>query len=142
MLRQVVTGPRTGRFLTKKLACHQPSPLQQRKSAVALVVAPRSPTSSRHLLQAVTYLSSDSKDGISSEHQKQQQQIYLHVGPSGDCWTGTSIFAAKHLQPDYVKSIPLPEGCRIEQLLEQLEDDLDLAQQTYDTGKIPSSLLD
>jgi hypothetical protein len=32
--------------------------------------------------------------------------IYLHIGPSGDCWTGEAL-AGKQLPPDYVKSIPL-----------------------------------
>jgi len=36
--------------------------------------------------------------------------MYFHVSPSGDWWTGPSIFAAKHLQPDYVRSIPMPPG--------------------------------
>mmetsp|Transcript_22187 Transcript_22187/g.47724 ORF Transcript_22187/g.47724 Transcript_22187/m.47724 type:complete len:167 (-) Transcript_22187:275-775(-) len=36
--------------------------------------------------------------------------VYFHVSPSGDWWTGPSIFAAKHLQPDYVRSIPIPPG--------------------------------
>mmetsp|Transcript_14261 Transcript_14261/g.23614 ORF Transcript_14261/g.23614 Transcript_14261/m.23614 type:complete len:120 (+) Transcript_14261:139-498(+) len=70
--------------------------------------------------------------------------LYLHVGPSGDCWTGPSIYAAKHLQPDYVKSIPLPSqvGNNIESLLERLEDDVTIAQQIYDTAKIPDELID
>jgi hypothetical protein len=36
--------------------------------------------------------------------------MFLHVGPSGDSWIGTSIYAAKHLQPDYAKSIQIPQG--------------------------------
>jgi hypothetical protein len=43
---------------------------------------------------------------IISENKK-NPPLYLHVGPSGDCWTGHSIFAAKHNQPGYIKSIPL-----------------------------------
>ena len=39
---------------------------------------------------------------------KQQSSIYLHISPCGDFWIGSRIFAAKHLQPDYVKSIPVP----------------------------------
>lgn len=68
-------------------------------------------------------------------------KLYLHVGPSGDCWTGTSIFAAKHLQPDYVKSLVLPKDTDISSLLEQLEADPSVAQTIYDEEKIPPSLL-
>mmetsp|Transcript_41436 Transcript_41436/g.70953 ORF Transcript_41436/g.70953 Transcript_41436/m.70953 type:complete len:171 (+) Transcript_41436:45-557(+) len=39
-----------------------------------------------------------------------KEKMFFHVSPSGDWWTGTSIFAAKHLQPDYVRSIPIPPG--------------------------------
>jgi hypothetical protein len=89
---------------------------------------------------------------------------YLHVGPSGDCWIGPSIFAAKHLQPDYVKSIALPPDfvadhyeadkktdimfakClpneKTTQLLAKLEGNLKLSQQIYDTGIIPNRILD
>ena len=35
------------------------------------------------------------------------KSLYLHVPPSGDVWTGHEMFAAKHLQPDYVKSVSL-----------------------------------
>lgn len=87
-------------------------------------------------------------------HGKTSKTIYLHVGPSGDCWTGDSIFAAKHLQPDYVKSIPLPGDIidgddddddmqqKIDNLLEVLEDDQELAASIYDAESIPSDLLD
>ena len=37
-----------------------------------------------------------------------RETFYLHVAPDGDWWTGEEIFAAKHLQPDYVRSIPIP----------------------------------
>jgi hypothetical protein len=61
------------------------------------------------------------------------QLLYLHVGPSGDCWIGPSIFAAKHLQPDYVKSIELPKGAPIEDVEKILEDDPTLARELYDS---------
>lgn len=70
----------------------------------------------------------------------QSDEIYLHVGPSGDCWTGKSIFAAKHLQPDYVKSIKLDRDIQVEVLLELLEEDTDLAMQIYDNEILPDSL--
>lgn len=73
-----------------------------------------------------------------------QQLQYLHVGPSGDCWTGDSIFAAKHLQPNYVKSIPLlmmkEETFCVDTLLEALEDNEDWGREIYDTEEIPSKL--
>ena len=68
--------------------------------------------------------------------------MFLHVGPSGDCWTGASIYAAKHLQPDYVKSIPLPPQLCVESLLERLEEDHKLAQHVYDDGKLPEQLIE
>lgn len=67
---------------------------------------------------------------------------YLHVGPSGDCWAGASIFAAKHLQPDYVRSILLPPLTCVESLLERLEGDPKLAQQIYDDEKELAPLLE
>ena len=78
--------------------------------------------------------------------------LFLHVGPSGDCWTGPSIFAAKHLPPDYVKSIPLDESLVgvVDRLLELLEqgggnDDDDDGQVwtriIYDEGILPPKLL-
>lgn len=68
--------------------------------------------------------------------------MYLHVGPSGDCWAGASIFAAKHLQPDYVRSIVLPPLTCVESLLERLESDPKLAQQIYDDEKVLAPLLE
>jgi hypothetical protein len=60
--------------------------------------------------------------------------VYLHVGPSGDCWTGPSLFAAKHLQPNYVKSLLLPSHICPETLVEYLEENTILVQQVYDSG--------
>ena len=68
-------------------------------------------------------------------------QVFLHVGPSGDCWTGSNIFAAKHLQPDYVKSIPIPNNVCVDALMENIQDDEKLMQQVYDEGKLPLDLL-
>jgi hypothetical protein len=69
--------------------------------------------------------------------------MYLHVGPSGDCWTGASLYAAKHLQPDYVKSIPLPPtGVCLDSLLERLEEDLTFTQQIYDAAMLPEWFLE
>lgn len=72
--------------------------------------------------------------------------LYLHVGPSGDFWTGPSIFAAKHLQPDYVKSIQLDKSSiNVDLLLELLEETDDYekwGQVMYDQASIPQELLD
>ena len=68
--------------------------------------------------------------------------LYLHIGPSGDCWTGSSIYAAKHLQPDYVKSILLPLDVDIECLLERLEAQPKTSQKIYDDGELPNCLLE
>lgn len=60
-------------------------------------------------------------------HSGSPSKLYLHIGPSGDCWTGASIFAAKHLQPDYVKSIELPANIPTEEIEPILENDIELA---------------
>lgn len=70
-----------------------------------------------------------------------KEPLYLHVGPSGDCWTGSTIFAAKHLQPDYVKSILLPDNICVDSLVEHLEEDSTLMQQAYDDGALPPQVL-
>ena len=90
---------------------------------------------------------------------------YLHIGPSGDSWISYSIFAAKHLQPDYVKSLPLflqegdgtpNDGSTItgkyyellleifrqeEQLIEILEEDVELSLKLYDSGSFSMDLV-
>jgi len=65
-----------------------------------------------------------------------EKRVFLHVGPSGDCWTGPSIFAAKHLQPDYIKSIPIPSNIPIDALIDFLEDNVTVSQEVYDTGTL------
>jgi hypothetical protein len=67
--------------------------------------------------------------------------LYLHVGPSGECWTGDEIFAAKHLQPDYVKSILLPPNVDPTRVLELVEADVKLGQRIYDEARLPPSLI-
>lgn len=84
----------------------------------------------------------------SSEEGHSTKKLYLHVGPSGDAWTGYSLYAAKHLQPDYVKSLPLDATAvneeNVDLFLELLEDDLneggDWAQTIYDNGRLPEEL--
>ena len=78
-------------------------------------------------------------------------RLYLHVAPCGDYWTGHEVFAAKHLNPDYVKSIPVPikmksEGADVgnieyefnpDEILQDYDGDLDqLLKKVYDTGDI------
>ena len=65
------------------------------------------------------------------------QQCFLHIGPSGDCWTGPSLFAAKHLQPDYVKSFPIENHPDSNHILEMLQDNPQMAQKMYDTEEWP-----
>jgi hypothetical protein len=73
------------------------------------------------------------------------KRLYLHVGPAGDCWTGSSIFAAKHLQPDYVKSVVLPNNLStavVDAMLDVLESDPAMAHEIYDTQILPENLLE
>lgn len=78
----------------------------------------------------------------SNDEEKSGSSLYLHVGPAGECWTGASIFAAKHLQPDYVKSVPLTTTVDVELLLEEIESNPTLGQHIYDNETIPQSLLE
>jgi len=85
--------------------------------------------------------------------------FYLHVGPSGDCWVGHSIFAAKHNPPGYVKSIPLMKlfeeydddddyddkfiyeiDEERNRLIEILDENPEWAQEIYDTERFPNKL--
>jgi hypothetical protein len=69
------------------------------------------------------------------------RSLYLHVGPSGECWTGDEIFAAKHLQPDYVKSVPLPPSVDPACVVRLVEADAKLGQRIYDEARLPPSLI-
>uniref|UniRef100_A0A7S4EF15 Uncharacterized protein n=1 Tax=Pseudo-nitzschia australis TaxID=44445 RepID=A0A7S4EF15_9STRA len=74
-----------------------------------------------------------------------EKKIYLHVGPSGDSWIGDAIFAAKHNQPGYVKSIPLINDDLIGNdegslLVEILEENPDWAREIYDAECFPVDL--
>ncbi|KAL3774478.1 hypothetical protein ACHAW5_001233 [Stephanodiscus triporus] len=73
-------------------------------------------------------------------------RLYLHVGPCGDFWTGRSIFAAKHLQPGYVRSVELDVSLDVDALLDLLQeedddDDASWARAIYDEGALPPDLL-
>lgn len=71
-----------------------------------------------------------------SNQAPEDAQLYLHIGPSGDSWTGAAMFAAKHLQPGYVKSIALPKHTKAEEVEALLASDLDLALKLYDTPDV------
>eukprot|EP00535_Pseudo-nitzschia_heimii_P001795 CAMPEP_0197174410 /NCGR_PEP_ID=MMETSP1423-20130617/944_1 /TAXON_ID=476441 /ORGANISM="Pseudo-nitzschia heimii, Strain UNC1101" /LENGTH=105 /DNA_ID=CAMNT_0042623335 /DNA_START=226 /DNA_END=543 /DNA_ORIENTATION=+ len=85
-----------------------------------------------------------------------EKKIYLHIGPSGDSWIGDAIFAAKHNQPGYVKSIPLVNDDEInfcstvtvdneekgKILIDALEEHPEWAQAIYDTECFPKPLLE
>jgi hypothetical protein len=95
----------------------------------------------------------ESSTTASDNTTQKSKTVFLHVGPSGDCWTGDSIFAAKHLQPDYVRSISLAEDEMMMAFLDDDNDDTtdillalldendDWAREIYDTKKFPSELL-
>jgi hypothetical protein len=70
--------------------------------------------------------------------------LYLHVGPSGDFWTGSAMFAAKHLPPDYVKSIRLDHTTLdVDTLMGLLENDGNVwTRAIYDNQVLPQDLLD
>jgi len=72
------------------------------------------------------------------------KNMYLHVGPSGDFWTAGELFAAKHLQPDYVKSVKLDESIDQSLLLELLEsaEGYQWTQSIYDDECLPPDLLE
>ena len=91
--------------------------------------------------------STDERDKCQANQEDSTPTIrYLHLGPSGDAWTGDSIFAAKHLQPDYVRSIPLDDGLLCtsseESLLEILEENYEWTHQIYNTQTLPVELRD
>mmetsp|Transcript_23732 Transcript_23732/g.27994 ORF Transcript_23732/g.27994 Transcript_23732/m.27994 type:complete len:173 (+) Transcript_23732:59-577(+) len=80
------------------------------------------------------------------------KNLYLHVSPDGDWWTGHELFAAKHLQPDYVKSIVLPDAWLankdaddVEAYIEEIYDGDELEKlmrEIYDTGSLPSRVIE
>ena len=85
-------------------------------------------------------------DTTSSSSSKPKQH-YLHIAPDGDYWTGYEIFAAKHLQPDYVRSVPIPppDDFDVEKWLDTTFGDdkkkqTEALQKIYDEGKLPSGV--
>ena len=77
--------------------------------------------------------------------------LTLSLLNSGDWWTGPSIFVAKHLQPDYVKSIPIPKGFDPNKHFSEDEGESEramswkekqqLLHRIYDEGELPADLL-
>lgn len=76
---------------------------------------------------------------VPADVKKKTDVLFLHIAPCGDFWIGHEVFAAKHLQPDYVRSIAIPvemEG-GIESLLHDYDGDLDaLLKRAYDESDI------
>lgn len=70
------------------------------------------------------------------------EDIYLHISPDGDYWISGEIFAAKHLQPEYVRSIPMcqkekDDFERVTDSVHGSDCNMDvLMKQVYDTGKL------
>ena len=109
----------------------------------ASCLATRSPIQRSEHPKPSLLLSPFSRQASSSGSTKHPlPKLFLHVGPAGECWTGTSLFAAKHLQPDYVRSIPLPDGVSVDRIVELVEGDVRLGHQIYDEGRIPVGLLE
>lgn len=106
----------------------------------------------RHQVGSFTTTTIDQTPDPITESKK--KKIYLHVGPSGDSWIGDAIFAAKHNQPGYVKSIPLRNDDNSiwkdtttdfnedmgNLLVDILDEHQEWAQEIYDTECFPESL--
>jgi cytochrome c1 len=75
------------------------------------------------------------------QSQSDSDDWFLHIGPSGDYWTGASLFAAKHLQPGYVKSIPIPKDSQV--TVEDHMEDLSVKQlqAIFDKGELPEEMM-
>ena len=68
---------------------------------------------------------------------------WLHVSPSGDCFIGDEMFAAKHLSSGYLRSIKLSDA-HMKEFEENVEEwysqaPLKELQGIYDSGDIPPS---
>lgn len=78
-----------------------------------------------------------------------QRALYIHIGPSGDCWTSHSTISGKHLQPGYVRSVPLgapfvdcEDDTLVDVLLKTIEGNKTLQKQIYDEERVPTEILD
>ena len=99
----------------------------------------RLPTADRY---ASSFVQRYRQQPLSTTSSDSNKTLYLHVGPAGECWTGHSLFAAKHLQPDYVRSIAIPDDTDPATLVSMLEDDPLTAQQIYDQSSFPVDLME
>ena len=79
-----------------------------------------------------------------SEVSTKKYGCHLHIAPDGDWWTSedAEIYAAKHLQPDYVRSLPI-DNEEIIFFLETYQNQEQLTiwmQNAYDTKSLPFEL--
>jgi hypothetical protein len=88
-----------------------------------------------------TSSSSPGRNNNADDNIATKEKLYLHIGPSGDCWTGSSIFAAKHLQPDYVKSVEIPSDVDVDALVQLIDDDSSAQTLIYDNASIPHYIM-
>lgn len=99
------------------------------------------PTSLCHGITFSRSLSTFSEDRF-DEFNKER---FLHISPAGDTWIGDKIFAAKHLQSGYIRSIQINElDLEVEEYIEEYCNGLSRAdlEAIYDTGKVPDEILD
>jgi hypothetical protein len=97
--------------------------------------AARPPPASSSSAAGSSSCSSSRRGGGGGVGNGKTNQVYLHIAPCGDYWTGYEVFAAKHLNPDYVKSLPIPNNIEFdpEEALEYYDGDLDsLLKEAYD----------
>ncbi len=69
--------------------------------------------------------------------------LFLHVAPGGDWWIAPDLFAAKHLQSGYVRSVPLGQSEVLDiDFVNEFVQELSLADilRLYDTGEVPEQL--
>ena len=71
---------------------------------------------------------------------------FLHLSPSGDVWIGDEMFAAKHLQTGYLRSIHISakEDSELEERVEEWCNAAPLSQlqEMYDSGRLPDGVLE
>ena len=58
---------------------------------------------------------------------------YLHLAPDGDAWINGEMYAAKHLNPNYVVSLPLRKPFDVDEDFTELD-----RRRTYDGKALPS----
>jgi hypothetical protein len=107
-------------------------------------------TTTRTTSSSSTLNNDEKTTTVNADNDDDGGRLFLHIGPSGDCWTGTTIFAAKHLQPGYVKSIPLmttdantTESSLLDEetIVSLVEEDVALQRLIYDSERIDYTVL-